>query len=79
MEDAQSALRRSLETWQDLPPEHPDVPDYPERISLARLLMEAQMEEEALEVVERLVGEDDESIEAWYLGGWCLYLMAIRT
>lgn len=33
------------------------------------------MEEEALEVVERLVNEDDQSVEAWYLGGWCLYLL----
>lgn len=33
------------------------------------------MEEEALMVVERLVGEDDRSVEAWYLGGWCLFLL----
>lgn len=74
-EDAQSALERSLDRWKELPPNHPDVPDFPTRISLARLLMEAEMEEVALEVVERLVGEDDESVEAWYLGGWCLWLM----
>ena len=36
------------------------------------------MEEVALEVVERLVGEDDESVEAWYLGGWCLWLMGSK-
>ena len=34
------------------------------------------MEEEASEVLERLIGEDDESVEAWYLGGWCLWLLA---
>lgn len=33
------------------------------------------MEERALEVLERLVLEDDGSVEAWYLGGWCLLLM----
>jgi len=38
--------------------------------------MEAEMEEDALEVLERLVGEDDSSVEAWYLGGWCLFLMS---
>jgi hypothetical protein len=37
--------------------------------------MEVQMEVEALQVLERLILEDDESIEAWYLGGWCLYLL----
>lgn len=31
---------------------------------------------EALEVLERLILEDDQSVEAWYLGGWCLYLLA---
>ncbi len=36
------------------------------------------MEEEALGVVERLVGEDDQSVEAWYLGGWCLFLLGRR-
>ncbi|KAJ2971865.1 hypothetical protein NQ176_g7485 [Zarea fungicola] len=30
--------------------------------------------EDALVVLERLVMDDDESIEAWYLGGWALYL-----
>lgn len=34
------------------------------------------MEIEALEVLERLILEDDHSVEAWYLGGWCLYLLA---
>ncbi|KAI9871061.1 MAG: hypothetical protein M1830_003486 [Pleopsidium flavum] len=75
LEDAKTALSRSMELWKDLPPEDPDVPDFPTRISLSRLLMEAQMEEDALEVLERLVGEDDSSVEAWYLGGWCLFMM----
>jgi len=73
--EAKQALSASMELWKDLPPEDAAVPDFPTRISLARLLMEVEMEEEALEVVERLVGEDDQSIEAWYLGGWCLYLL----
>lgn len=34
------------------------------------------MELEALSVLERLILEDDESVEAWYLGGWCLHLIA---
>lgn len=74
-EDAKTALRRSIDVWQDLPPEDADVPDFPTRVSLARLLMEADMEDEAIEVLERLVSEDDESVEVWYLGGWALYLV----
>ncbi|KAI1863816.1 uncharacterized protein JN550_009314 [Neoarthrinium moseri] len=75
IEDARAALRRSMELWKDLPSADPSVPDFPSRVSLARLLMEVEMEQEALEVLERLVGEDDQSVEVWYLGGWGLYVM----
>lgn len=75
-EEARDYLARSMELWADLQPEDPRVPDFPTRVSLSRLLMEAQMEEEAIEVLERLVTEDDSSVEAWYLGGWCLHLLA---
>ena len=74
--DAESALRRSLEIWQDLPPNDEDIPDFPTRISLARLLMEVGLEEQAMGVLERLVAEDDQSVEAWYLGGWCQVLLS---
>jgi len=74
-DDARAALTRSLELWKDLAPEDPAVPDFPSRVALARLLMEVDMEQEAIEVLERLVGEDDQSVEVWYLGGWGLYVM----
>lgn len=73
--DARAALKRSLDLWRDLPPENTIVPDFPTRVSLARLLMEADMDVDAIEVLERLVGEDDTSVEVWYLGGWGLYIM----
>lgn len=38
--------------------------------------MEAEMDERAMVVLERLVAEDDSSVEGWYLGGWCALLMA---
>ncbi|KXL51622.1 hypothetical protein M433DRAFT_59894 [Acidomyces richmondensis BFW] len=75
-EDAQSALSRSLAIWKDLDPEDSAIPDFATRISLSRLLMEADMEEEAMAVLQRLVMDDDQSVEAWYLGGWCQYLIA---
>lgn len=64
-----------MQLWKDLPPEDPGVPEFPTRISLARLLMEVQMASEALEILEGLILQDDQSVEAWYLGGWCLYLI----
>lgn len=36
------------------------------------------MLDEAKWVAERLVGEDDGSVEAWYLGGWGMFLLARR-
>ncbi|KAG0649998.1 putative assembly chaperone of rpl4 [Hyphodiscus hymeniophilus] len=75
LQDAQAALRRSLDIWKDLPPENDVVPDYPTRVSLARLLMESDMDVDAIEVLERLVSDDDSSVEVWYLGGWGLYIL----
>jgi tetratricopeptide (TPR) repeat protein len=73
-DDARTALKRSLEIWQDLPPEDVRVPDFAARVSLARLLMEVDMTTEAMKVLERLVTNDDTSVEAWYLGGWCRFI-----
>ena len=53
-----------------------DIPEFATRISLCRLLMEVNMCQRALGVLERLVLEDDTSVEAWYLGGWCQHLLA---
>ena len=75
IDEARKALMDSIELWKDLPPYDAGVPDYSQRISLARLLMEVEAEETAAEVVRRLIQEDDQSVEAWYLGGWCLYLV----
>ena len=77
-EEARAALSKSLSLGKDenLEDEVSLTPDFPTRISLARLLMEVSMLDEALMVLERLVSEDDQSVEAWYLGGWCLYLSA---
>jgi tetratricopeptide (TPR) repeat protein len=78
VEEAKAALERSMEVWRDLEPEDARVPAFATRIALARLVIEVGMEERAVEVVERLVGEDDESVEAWYLGGFALYNAGLK-
>lgn len=68
-EDAVAALQRSLALWEELDPMDPKVPPFPSRVALTRLLMECELESRAVEVCERLVLDDDTSVEAWYLGG----------
>jgi hypothetical protein len=75
IDDAKSALTRSMELWRHLPAEEVNIPDFPTRISLARLLLEVEMEADAVEVVDQLVQEDDQSVEALYLGAWARYLL----
>lgn len=74
-QDAVAALERSLALWTELEPEDPRVPTFPSRVALTRLLMECELEQRATEVCERLVLEDDESVEAWYLGGFAHYTL----
>ncbi|KKF95370.1 hypothetical protein CFO_g2276 [Ceratocystis platani] len=74
-DDARAALKRSLELWAELPSNDPAVPEFAERISLAKLLLEVTLMDEARFVLDRLVKDDDHSIEAWYLGGWHRFLV----
>lgn len=78
-DDAVAALERSLALWSDLEPEDPRVPPFPSRVALARLLMECELEEKAVDVCERLVLEDDTSVEAWYLGGFAQYTLGEKA
>ncbi|AEO54242.1 hypothetical protein MYCTH_2296602 [Thermothelomyces thermophilus ATCC 42464] len=73
-EEAREALKRSLGLWSDLAPEDPAVPPFPTRVSLVRLLIEVGMEKEAIDVTERLIAEDDRSVEVLYLGGYARYI-----
>ncbi|KAH0844535.1 hypothetical protein AYO21_08574 [Fonsecaea monophora] len=91
IEDARTALKRSLDIWNDTPSasvqdptkdeeasagEDGRRPDFATRVSLSRLLMEVQLEPVAMTVLEGLVREDDQSVECWYLGGWCQVLIS---
>jgi tetratricopeptide (TPR) repeat protein len=74
-DEAQQALKRSLRLWADLEPEDPAVPPFPTRVSLIRLLIEVDMEKQAMEVTDRLIDEDDRSVEVLYLGGYAKYIV----
>ena len=54
-------------------PGSPAFPSYATRMAATRLLMETEMYDTAFAVLEELQEEDDEVVDLWYLGGWCLY------
>ncbi|AWO96670.1 putative UPF0661 TPR repeat-containing protein C16D10.01c-like [Scophthalmus maximus] len=51
-----------------------EVPPYESRITTAKLLIESEEYEMAVDVLEGLLEEDDEVVQVWYLSGWVCYL-----
>ncbi|XP_037532907.1 probable assembly chaperone of rpl4 isoform X2 [Nematolebias whitei] len=51
-----------------------EVPPYESRITAAKLLIESEEYETAVDVLEGLLEEDDEVVQVWYLSGWVCYL-----
>ena len=51
------------------------VPAIPMRLSLVKLLIELELYATALLVVHGIMSSNDQDVEAWYLEGWCFYLI----
>ncbi|KAK2844509.1 hypothetical protein Q5P01_011168 [Channa striata] len=51
-----------------------EIPPYESRITTAKLLIESEEYEMAVDVLEGLLEEDDEVVQVWYLSGWVCYL-----
>jgi tetratricopeptide (TPR) repeat protein len=51
-----------------------EMPLFSQRLSTAKLCIELELYEEALNVLETLLAEDDGDAEIWYLFGWTYYL-----
>ncbi|XP_076010020.1 uncharacterized protein LOC143003311 [Genypterus blacodes] len=51
-----------------------EIPPYESRITTAKLLIETEEYEVAVDVLEGLLEEDDEVVQVWYLSGWVCYL-----
>lgn len=54
----------------------PKVPPIPARLGLVKLFLELSLYSPALLVLHGVMTADDEEVEAWYLEGWCYFLMA---
>ncbi|KAM4601489.1 uncharacterized protein ACJ7VT_021218 [Polymixia lowei] len=56
-----------------------EIPLYECRITTAKLLVETEEYETAVDVLEGLLEEDDEVVQVWYLSGWVCYLQMERA
>ncbi|XP_031432963.1 probable assembly chaperone of rpl4 isoform X2 [Clupea harengus] len=90
MEEGKGYLKRSVSSWlpslnqqtepaaaaqQEDESEQSGVPPYESRITTAKLLIEAEEPEMAMEVLEGLLEEDDEVVQVWYMLGWvCVFI-----
>ena len=75
-DEAKDALSLSYIAWKDLDPSDSSVPPIPTRLALAKLFIEVGMFRDALGVLNGVMANDDQEVEAWYLEGWCFFLMA---
>jgi len=75
-DEARSALERAWDLIKNLEPEDPQLPPNSTRLSLTRRFLELALFSPALLLLQGILAADDEEMDAWYLQGWCLYLMA---
>ncbi|KAL1716055.1 hypothetical protein EV715DRAFT_255535, partial [Schizophyllum commune] len=78
-DDARKCLEEAWNRWKDLELDDPKLPPLESRISIVKLFLELGMFNEALLVLNGIMSEDDQDVEAWYLEGWCFFMMAERA
>lgn len=57
----------------------PKLPPIGTRLSLVKLFLEVSLFSPALLVLQGVMAVDDQEVEAWYLEGWCFFLMAEQS
>ena len=57
-------------------PDDPRLPPIPTRLALVKLFLELSLYTPALLVLHDVMASDDQEVEAWYLEGWCFFLMS---
>ncbi|KAF8273234.1 hypothetical protein EI94DRAFT_1769314 [Lactarius quietus] len=75
-EEAKGILEKAWSTWQDLEADDPRLPPPASRLNLTKLFLELSLFTPALMVLQGIMASDDEEVEAWYLEGWCFFLMS---
>ncbi|KAG6890120.1 hypothetical protein C0992_003073 [Termitomyces sp. T32_za158] len=75
-DDAKECLEKAWAAWKDLDLDDPRLPSIPGRLALVRLFLELSLYTPALLVLQGVMSSDDQEVEAWYLEGWCFFLMS---
>jgi len=78
-DDAKACLEQAWTVWKDLELDDPRLPSIPTRLSLVKLFLELSLFTPALLVLHGVMATDDQDVEAWYLEGWCFFLMAEKA
>jgi predicted Zn-dependent protease len=68
-EEAAKYLKRSVEIWS----KREDLPPFNFRCNTSKLLIELNLHKDAIPILERLLDEDNEFPENWYLLSLCHY------
>ncbi|KAF8149911.1 hypothetical protein B0H34DRAFT_667197 [Crassisporium funariophilum] len=75
-DDAKQCLEQAWAAFKDLDLDDPKMPPIPARLALVKLFIELSLYTPALLVLHGIMSSDDQEVEAWYLEGWCFYLMS---
>ncbi|KDQ59230.1 hypothetical protein JAAARDRAFT_33954 [Jaapia argillacea MUCL 33604] len=75
-DDAREIVGRAWTLWKDLDQDDPRYPPIPTRLSLVKLCLELSLYTPALQILQTVMLSDDQEVEAWYLEGWCFFLMS---
>lgn len=90
-DEAKQCLEQAWSAWKDLDLgmcraymesglmvslEDPKVPPVSTRLSIVKLFLELSLYAPALLVLQGIMAADDQDVEAWYLEGWCFFIMS---
>jgi hypothetical protein len=91
-DEAKQCLEQAWSAWKDLDlgkfrtsartaslnkrVDDPNLPPIPTRLALVKLFLELALFTPALLVLHGVMASDDQDVEAWYLEGWCFFLMS---
>ena len=78
-DEAKQCLEQAWTQWKDFEADDNRLPPIPTRLALVKMFLELELFEPALLVLTGIMAFDDQEVEAWYLEGWCFFLMAEKA